>query len=744
MHETAQAFFHLDQPADQASCPAGMLRLQGWAVGKHGRPLTDLRVRLGKTIHPVAYGFLRADLASHFKFRNPYLPGGFEAILPLPPGRHELVFEACDIAGDWQPAGRITLTGVADAMIAAPAAPATLVKPHEFARALQLTLRRAAQQPLGASAAEVVAEMPVPQVTRFPHLPFHGHLDLPVLQEGAPFGRMHIEGWLFHETMEIRQVTATVDLQAWQPVEYGLALPQVAALFPQQANARACKLSGRIDVPAQLPSPLSLRVYAELADGSWHLCQVQRTSVTDSEQEKTPFVRFSPVTFGRACVELRRAGQRAGLMIPVDRHLWRGIRGVYREFQSQAPRLLPTAARETVSHRTASAALPRAVTLITHNLGYEGAPLFLLEYARALGEQGVSLRVISAAEGPLRADYERLGASVQILDATALHSAQNPRALKAALRHLAGQVDLRAAELVVANTLSAYWGIHIAHLAARPSLFYIHESTPPASFFLGHLVPALLPVIEQSFALATHVSFLTEATRRYYQSLLPRPNHSINSGWIDLPHIDRYLTAHPRSSLRNRLALDDSTRLVVNVGSVCNRKGQHIFARAVDLLWRQHPDLAAGTVFLMVGGRNTLFDQTIAELLAVLDRPNLRVVAETDTPLAYYGAADLFVCSSYEESFPRVILEAMACRVPILSTNVHGIPEQVRADREALLVPAGDTSALCDGLAQLLRQPEWAAALAARARTRVVEEFAAARVLPRHLALACELAAPTG
>ena len=113
---------------------------------------------------------------------------------------------------------------------------------------------------------------------------------------------------------------------------------------------------------------------------------------------------------------------------------------------------------------------------------------------------------------------------------------------------------------------------------------------------------------------------------------------------------------------------------------------------------------------------------------------------ETSRPQEYLGAADLFVCSSYEESFPRVILEAMACGVPIVSTGVHGVPEMARAGQEAVLVAPGDGSALCDAMVRLLREPQLGRELAARARTRVVAEYDSAQLLPRHAGLAARIA----
>jgi glycosyltransferase involved in cell wall biosynthesis len=87
-----------------------------------------------------------------------------------------------------------------------------------------------------------------------------------------------------------------------------------------------------------------------------------------------------------------------------------------------------------------------------------------------------------------------------------------------------------------------------------------------------------------------------------------------------------------------------------------------------------------------------------------------------------------------------VILETMACGVPILSSGVHGVPEQARADLEATLIPPGDTVALCESMARLLLAPAIGRELAARARARVVAGFDAGILLPRHAALAAEIA----
>ena len=747
MQETADLIFHLDPPAAPGLLPTGPLVLQGWVYGQPGRHIVDLRARYRGQYHPAVFGIPRADLAQYFKYHRPQLMAGFDLGLVLAPGENQVELEALDLSGRWLSLGSHPVATPANS--AAGAAPAGAIHPYDFSRALKLLLRRAsAGGNLSELAAALAAELPVPYVTRFPNLPFRGHLHYPALTAFNYFGRMMVEGWLFHETQAIRRVFASYDLLAWQTLEYGGAMPYVAGLFPQFASARACAINGQVDVPAQLPAPLSLRTYAEMADGTWELCHLQRSHPYDAEMAKVPFVRRNPLTFWRAWRALRAACRHRGFTVESDPLFRRELKNSAREYWTRAPRraVAPGFAKREPGTNTGwpeghnGAPLPARVTLVTHNLNLEGAPLFLLEYARHLAAAGTRLTVISGADGPLRAEYERLPAGVQLVDTQPLLLAGNARALRRAIGALAATVDLRDAGLVVANTLSGFWGVHLAARAGRPSLLYIHESTTPDSFYYGHLAPGALPVVEETFTLASQVSFLTEATRRYYRPLLTRPNHSLNPGWIDLARIDRFRAENPREALRARLNLDPATKLVINVGTVCERKGPHIFLRAVEQLWREQPALAAPCRFLLVGGRDTPFDAAMADLGRNLGRPNVAIIPETTTPYDYYGAADLFVCSSYEESFPRVILEAMAFALPILSTDVHGVPEMARPGREAELVPPGDSFALARGLTRLLENPANGQRMAGAARQRVAAEYDLARLLPRHAALAGAIA----
>lgn len=744
MLEFAQGFFNLDHPASGSAWPSSRYLLRGWAVGKPGQHFSDVRVRYAGVLWPAVFGVLRPDLVAHFKTEQTDLPAQFEILITLYPGKAVLEFEVLDAGGQWRAVPTIELE------ISGPAAPPHAPDPTapvnaaEQTRILGQLLRAHTSEPstpLASLVDRVVGAMPYPRYLRHPAPPFRAFFHEPAMLTRAGFGRVLIDGYLFHEQLPVRRVLATFDLLAWQTLKYGGVSPIAPQLYPQFPRSVHSHATGYIDLPAQLPQPVSLRIYAELEDGSRHLCATQLTTTMDAENEKRPLPPAAPLYFWRAARAIRRHLADRGATLESGASWRRALWNYWREISAGAPRHRRLAPCEATDSPPSSNAPLGSVVLVTHNLNFEGAPLFFLEYARHLaGVGGARFTVISAEEGPLRAAFAALGAEVRVIDVTPLAAATTDRQWNESLQTLSSSIDLSAVQLVVANTLPTYWAIHLAHRAKRPSLFYIHESTTPAAFYLGQTGGALLPRAEAAFSLATRVSFLTVATRRYYESLATRRNFSVNPGWIDLDAIDRHCAAHSRAACRERLGLRPEQKLVINLGTVCERKGQHIFARAVEFLWRRHPAIAAGCEFWMVGGRATLFDESMSDLLAHLGRTNLRILPATKVAYDYYRAADLFVCSSYEESFPRVVLEAMAFGVPILSTDVHGVPEMVRSEQEAVLVPPGDSSALADGLARLLLSSDIAREFAARAQSRVRACYGTDTLLPRHLAFARSVA----
>lgn len=97
----------------------------------------------------------------------------------------------------------------------------------------------------------------------------------------------------------------------------------------------------------------------------------------------------------------------------------------------------------------------------------------------------------------------------------------------------------------------------------------------------------------------------------------------------------------------------------------------------------------------------------------------------------HLAAFDLLVISSRTEGMPIVLFEAMAAGVPVIATDVGGVPEVV-TPREAILVPPDDPEALALAIEAVYLDPEAAATRADAARRRLEEEFDMRRTLEEY------------
>lgn len=100
---------------------------------------------------------------------------------------------------------------------------------------------------------------------------------------------------------------------------------------------------------------------------------------------------------------------------------------------------------------------------------------------------------------------------------------------------------------------------------------------------------------------------------------------------------------------------------------------------------------------------------------------------------------DIACLPSYREGLPKFLLEAMAARLPCVTTDVPGCREAVRDGDNGLLVPARDALALADALERLLRDPAFARKMGERGRQRLEQEFSAQHVNASTLALYREI-----
>ncbi|KKS74216.1 MAG: Glycosyl transferase, group 1 [Candidatus Azambacteria bacterium GW2011_GWB1_42_72] len=89
----------------------------------------------------------------------------------------------------------------------------------------------------------------------------------------------------------------------------------------------------------------------------------------------------------------------------------------------------------------------------------------------------------------------------------------------------------------------------------------------------------------------------------------------------------------------------------------------------------------------------------------------------------YLKAFDAFVLPSVKEGQPWTILEAMAAEVPIVATNIAGIPEMIENEKSGLLVEPADSEALASAIEKMLTHPDMTQEYSQNAQTTVKEKF---------------------
>lgn len=107
----------------------------------------------------------------------------------------------------------------------------------------------------------------------------------------------------------------------------------------------------------------------------------------------------------------------------------------------------------------------------------------------------------------------------------------------------------------------------------------------------------------------------------------------------------------------------------------------------------------------------------------------VRFAGHADDVAAVLREHDAFVLPSRTEAFPNAVVEAMAMALPVVTTDVGGIPEIVEHGRSGILVPPGHPVALAGAIVDLVRRPAFAHALGRKARTDVAARFSLDRMV---------------
>lgn len=187
--------------------------------------------------------------------------------------------------------------------------------------------------------------------------------------------------------------------------------------------------------------------------------------------------------------------------------------------------------------------------------------------------------------------------------------------------------------------------------------------------------------------------------------------HIVIPNPVDLEFIEKYKTRDI-----NGFDFRADKKYIISVGRLIPLK------RNKDLIFALHEILDEAKeyeiIFLGEGDQRTCLEQIAREL--GIDT-SVHLLGMVNNPYQYIGKSDIFVLNSETEGFPNVLIEAMACKIPVISTDCESGPREILAPgtdfeyhladhielaKYGILVPVKNQKLLSKALLKLIRDPE--------------------------------------
>jgi glycosyltransferase involved in cell wall biosynthesis len=265
---------------------------------------------------------------------------------------------------------------------------------------------------------------------------------------------------------------------------------------------------------------------------------------------------------------------------------------------------------------------------------------------------------------------------------------------------------------------------HFCHGATTIAMFASRMAELPFSFtahakdiYLKELNPGDL--LQKKMRRAEFLVTCTGANEAHLKAIAPagtkifKVYHGLDTQVFALPE--------------NRMAVNE-TPVVLAVGRLVEKKGFDYLIRACAML------KAKGYRFRcqIVGGGDESYQNKLIALINELEvskfidftgavtQEELREIYRQAT---LFALPCLVVGNGDRDGIPNVLVEAMAMEVPVISTDISGIPELIEHHVNGLLVPEKNAEAMANAIALLLDKPELRSALSAAGRARVCRDF---------------------
>ncbi len=235
--------------------------------------------------------------------------------------------------------------------------------------------------------------------------------------------------------------------------------------------------------------------------------------------------------------------------------------------------------------------------------------------------------------------------------------------------------------------------------------------------------PSFAPVvtysINESDGVTAVSNYLREAT---YQSFDIHKDIEVIPNFIDTVRFQRMKKQHFKQAL-----CPNGEKVLVHVS---NFRPVKRAADVVEVFHRLRQEGLEIKLLLVGDGPDRVPAEHLARKLGVYE--DIRFLGKQEPVEEILSIADVFMIPSGSETFGLAALEAMACGVPVVSSDVGGLPELNIDGVTGYLCPLGDIEVLTERTRRILTDEDLYARMAAAARDRAVNEFSLERIIPHY------------
>ncbi|MCL1971029.1 MAG: glycosyltransferase family 4 protein [Candidatus Bathyarchaeota archaeon] len=334
-----------------------------------------------------------------------------------------------------------------------------------------------------------------------------------------------------------------------------------------------------------------------------------------------------------------------------------------------------------------------------------GIQIVIYEQGRRLLGEGFGVRVVSSRLQSLR-EYVIGGLSVECFESMNLGFRLGiPYPIPSVSSLPLFVKNIRNCDIVHAHGhpyLSSFLAAKLARFYGKPFVLTQHNTFIDYANVFNHVERANdLIVGRETLRLADKVVVVSNATKDYVLSLGVKPSCvEVLLNGVDLDRFKPMVGV--RELMRKKLGvLEDDMRVVLTVRRLVYKNGVDTFIDAARVVVE---DMGYKNVLFVVVGKGPDMVSIQRQIVGMgLERNILLAGFVSDGDLAsYYNMADLFVLPSKSgEGLPLVALEAMACGLPVVATDVGGVGE-VLVKSFGKLIAADDPEAMAEAVVEFI------------------------------------------